>query len=430
MILILVVVAASILVSSATAMLVPVGSDDLVRFGVLLGCSWLAIELTRHIERKREYWRSPTSGYIDTKSVWSFAAVIVLPPLLASLMVVLTYSLAWWRIKPHARPGLPHRWIFSCATVLCGTQAAVVVLDVGMAGYPGAPGAASLEGLADFGVIAAAGVLRWAINLGLVMVAIALASPTARARDLFSNIGEQVLEAGALGLGLVTAAVVVNNPFVLPGVVVAMVALHRGLLVHQYQQASRFDAKTGLTTAKWWHEYADQALAQARSRGRTMGLLIIDLDHFKAINDTYGHPFGDRVLRSVATELLAEVRDEDACGRWGGEEFVVALPDVGDERNVLRVAERIRRRIQAVVLEPPGRDDPAETTTITASVGGAIFPSAGINTLDELLLSADTALYAAKNAGRNTVRMTRASTPAMPEQRTRALPAEPPTSAG
>ncbi|SEF15910.1 diguanylate cyclase (GGDEF) domain-containing protein [Jiangella alba] len=429
MILILVVVAASIVVSSATAVLVPVGGSDLVRFGVLLGCSWLAIELTRHIERKREYWRSPTSGYIDTKSVWSFAAVIVLPPLLASLMVVLTYSLAWWRIKPHARPGLPHRWIFSCATVLCGTQAAVVVLAVGMASYPGAPGAASLEGLAEFGVIAAAGVLRWAINLGLVMVAIALSSPTARARDLFSNIGEQVLEAGALGLGLVTAAVVVNNPFVLPGVVVAMVALHRGLLVHQYQQASRFDAKTGLTTAKWWHEYADQALAQARSRGRTMGLLIVDLDHFKAINDTYGHPFGDRVLRSVATELLAEVRDEDACGRWGGEEFVVALPDVGDERNVLRVAERIRRRIQAVVLEPPGRDD-AVSVTITASVGGTVFPAAGITTLDELVLAADTALYAAKNAGRNTVRMSAAGTPAMPQQRTRPQSAEPPTSAG
>ncbi|WP_203454059.1 sensor domain-containing diguanylate cyclase [Jiangella aurantiaca] len=425
--LIVLVITVAVGVSTATAFMMPIRGVDLLRFAILAACAWAAIELTRHIERKREFTRSSVTAYIDTKAVWSFAAVIVLPPVFASIMVVLTYGLAWLRVQPHNRTGLLYRWVFSCATVLCGTHAAVAVLALGMSGYPGAPGDASLAGLADLGVVTLAAVLRWGINTALVMVAIALANPTVHVRDLFSNFSEQLLEAGAMGLGLVAAAVVVGNPFVLPGIVIAMVALHRGLLVHQYQRASRFDAKTGLASAGWWHEFAEQTLAHARDHQLTMGLLIIDIDHFKRFNDTYGHTHGDRVLRAVAQEIIAEVRDQDACGRWGGEEFAVVLPDVGDSRNLRNVAERIRRRVQSVVVEPADHDGSA-TSSVTVSLGGAIYPSAGISGLDELLLSADTALYAAKNAGRNTVRLGGVEAPAAePERRSLPQQAEPPS---
>lgn len=428
LILICLVTTTAIAVTVATAFMMPIRGVDLLRFGVLAACAWAAIELTRHIERKREFSRSSVVPYIDTKAVWSFAAVIVLPPLLASLMVVLTYGMAWLRVQPHLRPGLLYRWTYSCATVLCGTHAAVAVLAVGMESYPGAPGGTSLAGLADLGVITIAAVLRWGINVALVMAAIALAKPSIHVRDLFSNFSEQLLEAGAMGLGLVAAAVVVSHPFVLPGIVIAMIALHRGLLVQQYQRASRTDAKTGLASAGWWHEFAEQTLAHARGHQLTLGLLIIDLDHFKSFNDTYGHAHGDLVLRAVAQELIAEVRDQDACGRWGGEEFVVVLPDVGTQQNLHNVAERIRRRIQAVVVDPPGGTD-AANLSVTASVGGAIYPSDGIGTIDELLLAADTALYAAKKGGRNTVRLS--GTPAAPEPGHSRLPGqlEPPSTA-
>ncbi|WP_420810648.1 diguanylate cyclase [Jiangella asiatica] len=402
--LVLIVVAVGAFVTTATTFLMPVTTTDALRFGVLAVCATVAIELTRHFERRREYARTSAAPYIDTKSVWSFAAVIVLPPVFASAMVIFTYALAWSRVKPHAQK-LPYRWVFSCATVLVGTQAAVAVLALGMPGYPGAPGGASLNGLLELGVVACAAVARWAINVGLVMAAIALSKPTTTARDMFANFGEQLLEAGAIGLGLVAAAVVVSNPFVLPGIVVAMVALHRGILLNQYQQASRIDAKTGLATAGWWHDFAERSLARAQDHGETLGLLIVDLDHFKRLNDTFGHPHGDLVLKAVAQELIAEIRDQDACGRWGGEEFVVVLPEVGTRQNLRNVAERIRRRVQTIVVDPPDGAPVGAHTSITASVGGAIYPSEGIGTIDELLLAADTALYAAKNSGRNTVRL-------------------------
>lgn len=423
---VLTVIAIAVLASTATAFLVPVHGIDVLRFVVLAVCSAVAIELTRQFESRREYARSSTVPYIDTKAVWSFAAVVVLPPILATAMVVFTYALAWFRVQPN-RQKLPHRWIFSSATVLCGTHAAVAVLTAGMAGYPRAPGEATWVGLMDLGIVACAAVVRWAINLGLVMTVIALSKPTVTARELFANFGEQLLEAGAIGLGLVAAAVVVSNPFVLPGIVVAMVALHRGILLSQYQQASRIDAKTGLATAGWWHDFAEKSLARARDREETLGLLIVDLDHFKKINDTYGHPYGDSILKAVAHELMAEIRDDDACGRWGGEEFVVVLPDVGTQQNLHNIAERIRRRVQSIVVQPPGHDLPPAEISITASVGGAIFPSPSITSLDELLLAADTALYAAKNGGRNTVRLSGVEAPAAgTERRPQPRQAEPP----
>jgi diguanylate cyclase (GGDEF)-like protein len=426
-ILVLLVCAVAVGTSVGTAFLFPVTSTDLTRFAILAVCAVIAIELTRHIERRRVYGHSSSVAYIDTKAVWSFAAVIVLPPVFATLMVVLTYVLSWTRVQ-HERPGgLVYRWTFSGATVLCGTQAAVAVLALGMHSYPGAPATAGLDGLADLGIIVLAATLRWGLNVALIMAAIALSKPNIQARELFSNFGEQMLEAGAMGLGLVAAAIVVANPFVMPGIVIAMVALHRGILVNQYQQASRTDAKTGLSTAGWWHDFAEQALVRARDHGSTLGLLIVDLDHFKRLNDTFGHPHGDRVLKAVAEELIAEIRNEDACGRWGGEEFVVVLPDVGDRTNLRNVAERIRRRIQSVVVEPMPHLAQAGDATVTASVGGAVFPSPAINGLDELLLAADTALYAAKNAGRNTVRLSGADLPAAPPQQPLPHQAEPPS---
>ncbi|RIQ11304.1 GGDEF domain-containing protein [Jiangella rhizosphaerae] len=427
-VLVLIACAVAVGTSVGTAFLFPVTGTDFYRFAVLAVCAVVAIELTRHIDRRRVYGHSSSVAYIDTKAVWSFAAVIVLPPVFATLMVVLTYLHSWTRVQ-HERPGgLVYRWMFSGATVLCGTQAAVAVLALGMHDYPGAPAASGIDGLTDLGIITLAATLRWAINVALIMVAIALSKPNIQARELFSNFGEQMLEAGAMGLGLVAAAIVVANPFVMPGIVIAMVALHRGILVNQYQQASRTDAKTGLSTAGWWHDFAEQALVRARDHGATLGLLIVDLDHFKRLNDTFGHPFGDRVLKAVAEELIAEIRNEDACGRWGGEEFVVVLPDVGDERNLRNVAERIRRRIQSIVVDPPAPLAGAGDSAVTASIGGAIFPSAGMASLDELLLAADTALYAAKNGGRNTVRLSGAQAPAADAEQ-RALPqqAQPPS---
>jgi diguanylate cyclase (GGDEF)-like protein len=403
-------------VVAATAFLMPITRADLLRFAVLAVCAVLYIEVTRRIERQREYWRGAVSPYLDTKSVWSYAAVLVLPPALASAMVVLTYAVAWWRIWPRERPVPLYRWTFSGATVLCGTQAAVAVLALGMRTYPGVPDPTVLAGLPDLGVVAAAAVLRWAINAGLVMAAILISNPQANVTDLFRNFAEHLLEAGSMGLGLVAATLALHNPVVLAGVVIALVAMHRGLLVHQYQRAARTDAKTGLATAGWWHELAEQSLARARDRDGSVGVLIVDLDHFKDINDGHGgHLVGDRVLAEVAEALGGETREQDVCGRWGGDELVVLIPDVGSRRNLLNVAERIRRRIRSVIVEVASAElhgqDVVEVKDLTASIGGAMFPAAGIETIDDMLARADVALYEAKHAGRDQTRLSPAAIP-------------------
>ncbi|NDL58789.1 diguanylate cyclase [Phytoactinopolyspora sp. XMNu-373] len=390
-------------VALATAFTVPVELEDLRLFAVLIVCVWLATELTRHVDRKREYSRLSSVAYVDTKAVWTFAAVIVLPLPLVTLLIIVNYWISWSRVQLISRNNLKHRWVFSCSTVLNGAYAASFVLAHGMSAYPGPPASSAPAAFVDLGVIVVAGLLRWIINAGMVMAAIAISDASRRVRDLFTNFSQQFLELGAYGLGLVVAVILVANPFVLPGVIVAIVVLHRSALVNQYQRASRQDTKTGLASAGWWHEFAEQTLARTDDRGSTMGLLMVDLDHFKRINDTYGHPFGDEVLQAVALELQAEVRDDDACGRWGGEEFAVVLPDVGSEDSLKRVAERIRLRIESLTLQPPGDVGLGDTVNLTASIGGAVYPAKGISTLDELLLAADSALYEAKNSGRNRV---------------------------
>lgn len=416
---VLVVGAVAIGASTATAFLLPVTQDDWTRFALLGISAAVYIELTRTIERQREFVAG-TGPYLDTKSVWSFAALLICPPALATAMVVLTYAIAWLRVWPRQRPVPLYRWTFSCATVLCGTQAAVAVLALGMSHYPGIPQNSLPTGLGDLAVIAVAAALRWAINCGLVLAAILVSSPQIKLSQLFDNFSEHFLEAGAFGLGLVAAALVVGNPLVLAGVVVALVAMHRGVLLAQFRRAARTDSKTGLYSPEWWHQMAQRALERAEVRGTGVAVLMLDVDHFKVINDTHGHLTGDQVLRAVAQELAAETRDYDTAGRFGGEEFIVLLPEV-DAENVRRIAERIRRRIQALVIPATTEDGQQVTITdLTVSIGAAMYPSSGISTLEELLQAADAALYEAKDNGRNRIQLATSRIPAQ----SRPLPPE------
>jgi hypothetical protein len=127
-------------ITVVVVILVPFEVDDLRLFAVLVLCAWVTIELTKHIERKREYSRHRSAAYVDTKAAWSFAALIVLPLPLAAAMVVLSYCL-WARAYPISSRGLVHRWVFSNATVLLGAHAAAFILAHGMSSYPGAPAA-------------------------------------------------------------------------------------------------------------------------------------------------------------------------------------------------------------------------------------------------------------------------------------------------
>ena len=144
-----------------------------------------------------------------------------------------------------------------------------------------------------------------------------------------------------------------------------MLLLHRAVLVRHLEQAAITDHKTGLLTAAAWHTRAERVLA--RPAAAPSAVLVIDLDHFKRINDRHGHIAGDSVLVAVAAGLRAEVREQDLVGRFGGEEFVVLLAgvdvaDVGtagsEGANVLAIAERMRAGVAALRVEIPTPDGP------------------------------------------------------------------------
>lgn len=170
-------------------------------------------------------------------------------------------------------------------------------------------------------------------------------------------------------------------------------------LMNQLQRKAENDSLTSLLNHRTFQEQAEDVFRFAKREGKALSLLVIDLDHFKRINDRYGHQVGDRVLESLADCLRSEARQSDVIGRCGGEEFGILLPGTGC-LEAYNVAERIRSAISSLRVELA----PGEEVCITASVGLASDPVHYEN-LADMFLAADMLLYQAKNKGRNRVEM-------------------------
>jgi diguanylate cyclase (GGDEF)-like protein len=162
------------------------------------------------------------------------------------------------------------------------------------------------------------------------------------------------------------------------------------------------DGLTGVYHRRVLDEMLEHVLAMLRRNGRPAGLMLVDVDHFKRFNDTYGHQAGDEALRKVGAALLSAVRASDVVCRYGGEEFLVFLPEC-DAPEAMAKAEALRAAVAAITLRVGGEQIPP----ISASFGVAMFPDVGENRA-ELVQLADRALYRAKDAGRNRVMLAEA----------------------
>ena len=165
----------------------------------------------------------------------------------------------------------------------------------------------------------------------------------------------------------------------------------------QLDDLSRSDGLTGLRNRRAFDERIGEALTHAMRYGRSLSMAIIDVDLFKAINDTSGHTAGDNVLRCVGSRLLACTRAADFVARIGGEEFAILLPETA-LFEAMQVGEKVRASVAAT---------PIAGERVTVSIGIASFPHSNVQTVDELYRAADQALYRAKNKGRNRVEIER-----------------------
>jgi diguanylate cyclase (GGDEF)-like protein len=183
----------------------------------------------------------------------------------------------------------------------------------------------------------------------------------------------------------------------------------------QLQALASHDPLTGVMNARAYYRVCDQAI-HASHRNRTpFSVLFIDLDHFKMINDRYGHAVGDEVLREVAQTLQQHIRRSDALGRIGGEEFSVFLPDTGPE-GAQALAESLRRAVESLAITSAG-----QALRVTASIGVAAGHFGAANDANMALIQqhADQAMYEAKRAGRNRVSLFDASKTQEPENQSK-----------
>ncbi|MEO8564552.1 MAG: sensor domain-containing diguanylate cyclase [bacterium] len=167
--------------------------------------------------------------------------------------------------------------------------------------------------------------------------------------------------------------------------------------IAEVDKRARTDALTGLWNRQHFGEELQRTLSEADRYGHPVSLVLVDIDHFKKVNDTWGHEAGDSVLRQVARILHDGVRSVDICVRYGGEEIAMLLSQTDSERAV-EVAERLRERIAAQPMRHGGAEIP-----VTASFGVATYPET-VKVRDQLFPASDKALYIAKHAGRNCVR--------------------------
>lgn len=360
-------------------------AGNLALLAGLLACAAVCGEASRRLGEAAGLTR-------DLQSVWTLPIALLLPPVFALLAPVALRvmsqlqrgrSLLYRQVMTAAALGLAH---------LAASEAFHRLLPGG-----GVRGALLDESSAQtIGLALGCAVLCYAANALLVTTAVRLSSPEVGWRQLLLDRESLLIDGADVCMGVVVFAAWVVSPLLVLVLLVPAVLLQRALTYVQLRTAAHVDPKTGLLNPGAWQQEAERELSRSARGDRPLAVLMIDLDHFKVFNDSYGHLAGDRALLAVAGALGGGLRLYDKLGRFGGEEFSVMLPNT-DAAEARHVAERLRRSVADLVI---AEINPSARLTI--SVGG-VSGAARDADLTDLLAAADHALYQAKAAGRDRV---------------------------
>jgi diguanylate cyclase (GGDEF)-like protein len=365
---------------------------DLILFGVLLACTAIAVELSR---RTGEQGGMPK----DVQGVWEFPIAILLPPVFALLAPISRVALTQFRV----RRAPPYRRIFSCASVGLSYAAASLTFHGLSRSLTATPGGRPSHVLVWTLLVTLSALVMSVVNKAIILTAVKGTDPTARIRTrvfdgepLYNDIAE-------LCIAVLLTYTVAGNPFLAPAALPVVTLLQRSLRHAQLITDSRADSKTGLLNAATWEHEAKTEIARAVRTRTSMAVVLLDIDRFKVINDTYGHLAGDQVLKEIAHTLDGLLREYDHAGRFGGEEFSLLLPQTRAV-DAFRIAERVRANIAGLSIIVPGATG-GERVHVTVSIGVAALDSGSNREYAELMAAADAALYRAKAGGRDQVQM-------------------------
>jgi diguanylate cyclase (GGDEF)-like protein len=362
---------------------------DLEKFLLLLGCGLISVAATPRT--------AYTQGALvrDFITVWVLPVAILLPPVYAMVAPIPLLVLTQWRIHR----GVIYRRAFTATAMGLAYGAASLVFHAVPASIAGPSIGTGVHVLTWTLVVAACEILGGRGHNGIIMLAVKLSDPTIKLAD--QELSREALQAdfAEFDLGVLITVVVAVNP-VLAVFAVPTVLLARRFIMHaQLLAQSRIDTKTGLLNASTWEREATVEIARAVRTGSPLAIALLDIDHFKVVNDTHGHLAGDKALRAVTDALRSQLRSYDLAGRFGGEEFVVLLPQAR-EVDAINVAERLRAHIAALSI-PVGHDaESGPSIKLTISVGVAALDGAS-RELTDMLAAADAAMYYAKETGRN-----------------------------
>jgi diguanylate cyclase (GGDEF)-like protein len=372
-------------------------ASDLRKFALLLGCGLVSVAAT------------PRTAYIkggltrDFLTVWVLPIAVLLPPLYAMVAPIPLYLLTQWLVSR----GLIYRRVFSVASLALAYGAASLVFHAIPDSFAGPAVRTGAHALTWAVAVAACEIIGGRGQNLMIAAAVKISDPAVRMTDVSFNREAIQSDIAELDLSVFVSIVVAVNP-VLAILGVPTVLLVRRFMMHaQLLAQARVDTKTGLLNASTWEQEAEIEIARAVRTGSPLAVALVDIDHFKAVNDTYGHLVGDKALRAVTDGLQSQLRAYDLAGRFGGEEFAIMLWNAR-EADALSIAERLRVHIAGLSIPVRDDDESGPLVRVTISVGVAALDGVS-RELTDLLAAADAALYHAKETGRNKTHMIPAS---------------------
>jgi diguanylate cyclase (GGDEF)-like protein len=362
--------------------------SDLAKYALLLGAALISVAAAPRIA----YLKGGMTR--DFITVWVLPIAILLPPVYAMLAPIPLYVLTQWLVHK----GTVYRRVFTVASIgitYGGVSELFRMFPVSFAGDSIGSGRHALTWAIAVAICEVAG---GRAHNSMIVMAVKLSDPTVRIADLEFNREALQGDFAEFDLGILNTVVVTVSPVLAVFTVPTVLLIRRFVMHAQLLAQTRIDTKTGLLNSSTWEDEAATQVQRAHRTETPLSVALIDIDHFKAVNDTHGHLVGDTVLRAVTDAISQHLRSYDLAGRFGGEEFVVLLPHAR-EADAISIAERLRRHVEAMII-PIAEDRPGEHVRLTISVGVASLNEDTCE-LTDLMAAADAAMYIAKQAGRN-----------------------------